>query len=436
MIGRWDGIFAVVIAMLVLTGIGAEVAKSIDTVSMPWNHSSMKWPNPFENVTELKDKWQERFAHMFNFNETRMEKEWNKWQRKWQEKFNETSEKFKEKWKNATKKFQEMKEDHRFVGRLSYENGYCAGSFVRFLYDEGDIVDYTIVREVNITVFNFVYVSNFTEKAPPSVHGAVWRVKGNNAMIEVHDHPASLLKIKATADTVVTMVLSSNVSASLLGENITEISGGIEGKVIICGEGDFLHVGNGYVNVSLNKNATLVFLAHPEPEVSVKCTFQKTYEEKIHRAIGEGKICSVVTIGDENETDDVTFGDVNLSTNISKGKVRILIEGKGERKIIVIDVSDKIIDPSKNITVKLDNESISMVKDIDKLLNMTGDSAAYLAVAGENGIKVLVSIPSFSTHSVDIMEMQGSSEGTTPGFGFLIAIAAIVLYAVFIRKFQ
>ena len=101
---------------------------------------------------------------MFNFNETQMEKEWNKWQQKWQEKFNETSEKFKEMWKNVTKKFQEMKEDHRFVGRLSYENGYCAGSFVRFLYDEGDIIDYTIVREVNITVFNFVYVSNFIEK--------------------------------------------------------------------------------------------------------------------------------------------------------------------------------------------------------------------------------------------------------------------------------
>ena len=87
-------------------------------------------------------------------------------------------------------------------------------------------------------------------------------------------------------------------------------------------------------------------------------------------------------------------------------------------------------------TSKINNESISIIEDIDKLLNMTGDGAAYLIVAGENGIKVLVSIPSFSAHIVDIMEMEGASEGATPGFGFLIAIAAVVLYAAFIRKFQ
>lgn len=432
---RWSiGIGIMLVSILLLNSGILLPLKAIEKDAIPWGHENVSWPNPFGNLTDFKNKWLERFSDGINLNQTLMEQEWKEWKHRWQEKFNETSKEFKEMWKNVTKIFQKMKQNHSFVGRISYENGYCVGSFVKFIYDEGDILDYTVIREENITVFDFVHVTGFNPKGDPTVHGAVWRVIGDNAFMEVHDNPTSLLKIKALDELNVTMVLHEDLATSLYKSNMIKITGTFEGKIIICGEGNFSSIENDTVDVNLKKNATLVFLAHPEPEVTVKLSNQIIHEEIIHKAISEEKICSLVMISDKNGTDNVTFSNVNISLNVSDGKVKIFIRGEGEGKIIIVEVSNKVINISKYIIVKLDNQTIQEAKNLDELLNASSDGEAkYLLIEGENGIQVLVFIPGFSVHSIDISEMEKISE-KTPGFGVAFLVIALLITVLLRRK--
>ncbi|RLF54347.1 MAG: hypothetical protein DRN13_02705, partial [Thermoplasmata archaeon] len=170
---------------------------------------NITWLPPSINLSDYKKGWWERFRHRFN--ESFIEEEWRNWTKKWEEKFQNLSEKVKRLWRNATKNFEKAKMNHSFIGGMEYENGYCIGNFVKFLYDEGDIVDYTILREDNITVFDFVRIEGFSPTEEPSVHGAVWRVRGADAEIEVHDNPLALLKIKTKTNATIEFNLANDI---------------------------------------------------------------------------------------------------------------------------------------------------------------------------------------------------------------------------------
>ncbi len=424
---------------------GDKFGKDLEEI-IPEEQTNISWTIPFENLTKFKNRWWERFASRFGMNESELEQEWNEWQRKWQERFNETSESFKKAWKNATKNFQKMKQNHSFIGRLNYENGYCVGNFIKFLFDEGDIVDYTLIRDENVTVFDFVHISGFAP-GEPETHGSVWKVKDSDTTVEIHDNPIALLKIKAVSSITIDLNLADNIFASSYknSSNIIKIYGEIEGKIILAGNGNFTEISNDTVSISVDNEGMLLFMASPLPDVSINVNHQEEYEEKLAEAIKNGKVCARLMVQPNNETDNMIFSDANISCNTFKNKIRVILNSSGEGKVVVIDVHEDVLNLSKDIVVTLDNLTIPMAKDYDDILNIEeNETAEYLVLSGANGIQVLVAIPSFSTHTIEIYASQspaapetGEEIKETPGFEIamvLISLVAAIILVLSISK--
>lgn len=421
------------------TGIPFEDKFVDDLTDMISEGQNVSLPNPFENLTDIKNKLRERFSHIFNKNESEMEKEWNEWRHRWQEKFNETSNEFKKAWKEATKNFERARHNHSFVGRINYENGYCVGNFVKFLFDEGDIVDYTVIRKENITIFDFVHISDFAPESEPEVHGSVWRVKDNDTVIEIHDNPLALLKIKTSSTKSIDFNLADGMVAEPYKDisNIVRVYGKIEGKIILAGNGNFTEISNDTVSVSVENEGMVLFMASPLPDISINVSNQQEYENKLAEAVEDGKVCARLMVQSDNETDNMIFSDMNISCNTFKDRVKVVVNSSGEGKVIVIDVHEDIIDLSKEIVVTLDNLTIPMAENYDDVLDIeSNETAEYLVLSGTNGVQVLVAIPSFSTHTIEIYASQPSSAPTTeeeketPGFEavmVLVSIAVVML---------
>ena len=58
------------------TGIPFEDKFVDDLTDMIPEGQNVSLPNPFENLTDIKNKLWERFSHIFNKNESEIEKEW------------------------------------------------------------------------------------------------------------------------------------------------------------------------------------------------------------------------------------------------------------------------------------------------------------------------------------------------------------------------
>jgi len=414
--------------MLVMTS-AMVVSSSMQPPFMDNTPTEKALENVFENITETKHRWWERFGHAYGLNESKMEQKWNEWQHQWHGKFNATSEKFKEKWKNVTMNFQRMRKNHSFFGGFSYEDGYGVGNFVRFLFDDGDIVDYTIIRNENITVFDFVRIENFYSENEPEVHGVVWRVDGENETIEIHDNPTALLKVKVkNAPCTVQLNLADGIHANTYPNNshIVAIDGEIEGKIILSGEGGFTEVSNDSIVVAVENNGLLLFVASPVSEVCVNLPNHKEYEEKIAEGIANGKVCAELLIQADNKTDKMLYSDVEVNCTTFTGRVRVQITASGEGKTLVLNVHKEVLNAT-NVTVTLDGDIIPKADDYDDVLNIGVDeSAEYLILIGSNGVQILISIPSFSTHTIEVALAEEEETGaTTPGFDLLVTITIV-----------
>ena len=400
---------------------------------------NITWLPPSINLSDYKKGWWERFRHRFN--ESFIEEEWRNWTKKWEEKFQNLSEKVKRLWRNATKNFEKAKMNHSFIGGMEYENGYCIGKFVKFLYDEGDIVDYTILREDNITVFDFVRIEGFSPTEEPTVHGAVWRVRGADAEIEVHDNPLALLKIRTKTNATIEFNLANDIHAEKY-ENITNIiriHGEIDGRIIMVAKGE-AEISNESVRISLESPGSVLFMVDPLPDVSVNIQSQVFHEERISRYIGNKKIGARLLL-QFNNSDEMIFSDMNVSCKVMKGRIKVVVNATGEGKAIILDVRNDVLNISKEIVVKIDNQSIQIAGSFEEVVNFTGeDPAKYYILNGTNGLQIVVCIPRFSTHTIDIIESEVTSveagEKETPGPGMALLAISIVLVALLVRRFR
>lgn len=435
---RWAFLFIVILAISLFSGACRAGVPFEDRTEKGHeilldDHTNTNWVDPFG--INFKNRWRERLGNRFN--ESEAEKEWNRWQERWRERFNRTSDELKGHWKNATKNFQKMKKNHSLVGRLIYDEGYCAGNFIKFLFDDGDIVDYTVIRDENITVFDFVHISNFSPDEPQT-HGSVWRARGENASIEIHDNPLALFKIRARSSISIEFNLADNVSADFYRNtsNIIRIQGDIEGRVVLAGDGN-LTISNDTIFAYIENEGMVLFMAFPLPDISVNASNQMEYEKKLSEAIGRGRICARIMAQLNNETDSMIFSDANITCNTFKNRVRVRITSGGEGKVVVIDIHSSVINVSKNITVKLDDVPIPIADSYDEVLDIReNETAKHIILIGGNGAQVLVYIPKFSTHTIEVYETQPSAtietgEGT-PGFGVSLILTAL-LVAVLIK---
>lgn len=416
--------------------------KGEDQQGPPWSNGNFS--DAIDHINKVVNKTQKKQG----FNETEMQ---NKIEQ-WEEKFNKTTEEVKEKWQKGKQMMQQMKNKHGFFGNWSYQHGYGAGDLLKFMFDgqNGSILGYTLIREEgNITVFDSIDIeSSVLKEDSVSYHGAVWRCEGENVQVEIHDNPTSLLKIKAAEQVNVSLELGEGFTAKgTMVDNIIAIQGEVDSKIIVSKENLSNNVSvsienNNTVNISLEKDSSMLFMTSPMQGVGVGVSNE--LENITQQAIAQNRIGARIAIQKREQihTHAIQYNNVSTSVaEVSKNRIRINVTSALKQgKTIIADIDTQTINVSKakNIQVVFDGENISMADDYKDVTNASDDNgtAEYITVMGSNGVQVLVSIPSFSTHTIEIIGTTEQAGWNIPGFGLVLAISVLAMFAVVSRMLK
>jgi parallel beta-helix repeat protein len=103
---------------------------------------------------------------------------------------------------------------------------------------------------------------------------------------------------------------------------------------------------------------------------------------------------------------DVFSFTLNLSAEVNNGVVRVTVSSENsEGQVIIVDIDDNVIkfESLDEITVLFDGRKIDMADSYEDVLNLTNENEAeYVVVLGRNGVQLLISVPHFSVHVIDI----------------------------------
>ncbi|MFW6040502.1 MAG: hypothetical protein ACOC85_01555 [Thermoplasmatota archaeon] len=109
-----------------------------------------------------------------------------------------------------------------------------------------------------------------------------------------------------------------------------------------------------------------------------------------------------------------------------------------ECKIVAIKLYKHVlnVDEAEDLEVTFDGEEIGMADDFDDIID-TSDGAKYLVSIGSENIQVLVMVPNFSTHIIEIaraalgLESLGNIQYYIPA---VIITTVVLLTTVWVAK--
>lgn len=120
--------------------------------------------------------------------------------------------------------------------------------------------------------------------------------------------------------------------------------------------------------------------------------------------------------------DEVKAGVTLEAPDGSEGTVlRMTLDGEALEGLDLTEATERL-------EVRFDDASIEAADDLEDALDWSDDDGEpeYLLLVGGEEVEVLVSIPHFSPHTVEIVEAAGGAEAQgTPGFGALAALASL-----------
>jgi len=347
---------------------------------------------------------------------------------------------------------QKERKKNVYLGQLNYAEGNVTGRFVRFHIEEksGELEDYTIG---NMTVFDEISYENDTV-GRVRVHGAVLTYKGVENIFPpeneinlslnfrwrflcVHDNPAAVLHIITYGSDVIKYKLNNEIHAEMK-DNIVYLN---SSENIFAGR---LIVSNGEVSI-INENNERKILIKTGKNYTTSVIFinfaqflaPKHIATEIMQGIEKGRIGANIYIS----THGVDF--VNYSHEIraqvkimERNRVRVEISSElHQGKVIMIVLNKSAMEFGKYYKLNVTLDGIPVPKgDYQEVMNST-IQAKYVAIEENGNLYLLLYIPHFSTHIIDIesgQESSGGSEERVTGFLSSSTIWIIVLAIIVI----
>ncbi len=349
-------------------------------------------------------------------------------------------------------------EGHGLFGRLDFDesSGDVAGRWVRFRagMDSGELNDYWTLA-VNGTMFDDLVMTP-GGSANASVHGAVFRVRGDEYRMQVHNNPLGMLKVGVANTTTIAIGLPATVTkAATFGGNAKHVRVDYEGGT----HGHFLLAGNGSATIA-DDNRSLTFELPPMGALVVaghpnEATFSPTFHDELV-AIGDGTLGGTITVIDANGTSlesSESFGVDLTATEVSDGRIVVDATGDGPGRAVVMRLDP--VSVAGNISVVVNGTKAVMSDDFAGVLATRSGDMPLASVKETPGAVVIATyIPHFSTQTIEVTSTSGSevpdngtpttptptSGGTpegikedTPGFTVVLALAAVVV-ATLVRR--
>ncbi|WP_052309851.1 hypothetical protein [Aciduliprofundum sp. MAR08-339] len=346
---------------------------------------------------------------------------------------------------------------HGLIGEFQYNNGMVVGKYVNFTVNPrtGEISDYSVN---NVTVFTSIDYKNggmgkirvsgakfFYLGAWEHLNWSEKNLNGGWRLIQALDTPVGILHILTHGSDVITYTLAPGINATL--ENSTVV---LSGKVSA-----YIFVSNG--NVSVGENRITVTTgsymdSHGRRHSTTSVLFMEPrnlnipgeMKKMLMREFERGKI------GGEMYINAHSAEFVNYTSGL---EAKLAMR---ERNHIRIDISAEGVNGSRVIMINIENGTLNLtahhklvVKFDGKVINETtpqelfngGYEAKYSVVEDNGTMTLLLYVPHFSEHTLDVesepVSEEVSTNATTPQgvsnpmlwIGVGIVIIAIIVVA-------
>ncbi len=339
------------------------------------------------------------------------------------------------------------------LGAFNYTAGTATGKFVDFKInpENGAISDYSVNGSA---VFSSVSYENTTQGSV-SVHGATLMYMGFGAklnwskqnwsnpgsmfktswtMVSAHDAPAGVLHIVQFGENKIIYTLAQGENAKITGNHTISVSGAVSGMIIHTGTAKIS--GNSiYITLGINefdfgnmkmRGGSALFISN------YAWHFGQELRNKVMNAIAQGKVGGEMMVhGQNSEFMNYTYGFHAQIQAQEKNKVSVKVSSEEhEGKVVIMDINKSSMqyDSQHKIIVKIDGKEIKMTDDNSVFAG--GTEGKYAVVDNGNYVTVMVYIPHFSEHSVDV-ESQPNALGEITANPLLIgAVAAAVILVI------
>lgn len=269
----------------------------------------------------------------------------------------------------------------------------------------------------------------------------------SGAEMRAHDNARGIMVVRSGGQgQYVTANLSGDSDASQEGDRVVVTTGdGTEGTFLVVGDGTVTVNERGNVTADLGQNSRLVFRSYPDGRDSD----DETQEELIANGTAAAEVYVLQARegseqAGETTADVVSYGqDTTVEvTEQSTGRLEMTAErSESQGKVIMCTLQREAFGAAENLQVTVDSEVAAETSSYGELQSATqnGEQSRYLVrqqSSVETSTEVLVAVNHFSQRSIAVTDgdssgdstepsTPGGEDTTQPGFGVLVALAAI-----------
>lgn len=340
-------------------------------------------------------------------------------------------------------------------GGFDQNNSEFEGRFLSFELNEtsGSIVNYSVATSGgNEIVFSRINLKDFNPTNVSTI-GSLIIKRNSNSSIVVHDNPVALLHVSSNHSTQsANFTLAPGISAALLPRigNETNISFALIGGTDIQG---ILMVRNGTLSVGSDGTGDGIIVANSSDiMLRMKPSMTRGYNamnEAVQTAIANGKVAGELSLIVRNGS--AMFDLLQYQTGFkmevqqaSENHVRLTASSEEhEGRVAIINLDQGTFDArmNKDIIITLDGMAIRQTQNPLDVLSNSGSQdgdAVYCIESTLNGSQIMIYVPNFSTHELDISSVSPLAGvlSITGLLAFLGAMATVgaATYLLFGRK--
>lgn len=307
----------------------------------------------------------------------------------------------------------------------------------------------------NTTLFTSIKVPGMPA-GTPKVTGAVWRLRGDNVSLSVHNNPVGLLSLRASKN------YTQGVTFTLPGGTSFPANQNVTNDGLRVNRGTTLHwhlMPTGNTTLAYNgSNVTATFAGEGGVVVQFHpTTADNVYTGAVHevnKAVAKGKAGAVLGIvnadGKPLQAGEAMGAQATVKTLLADGVTVTASSDDPAGKIIILNLDPGVVknvtDPAR-IKVSIDGSQVALdpLATVDMFLNATSAKAKVWSTT--NGLQVWVYVPGFSDHDISV-QSTGTTGGNggnnnqtsnpppekTPGFGVAALLAGAAIGVLLLRR--
>lgn len=296
----------------------------------------------------------------------------------------------------------EQASQRNFQGSFQLTGDRVQGRFVGFEFTTSGLRAYQVGDRV---VFAEVVLSGRTLDFDIEAEGAVLKAEAEESHLKAIDNPTGHLRLESEDGIV--LVLAQNYTAEPSNDSSEH---GSE-RLRILGPDGFAAWVNGD---GLSVNGSRIE-SPKEARFAVQVSGLRGHlSHHIDDAVDNGTIVGEVNVAKEDDDAvPIEHGDVNMTTLRSEDGILITIEGQGPGKVVLFNLQRDALGRVEDLVIRFDNQTIEPADDLQDILDVQAEEPAeYLIVVGRNATQVLVAVPHFSVHTIELQGMTTQSAAT------------------------